>query len=176
MKIIVVMQNAIKCCLVVLVSLAFGATTAWAADAVTSDTLHIDIPVELSRANVVFNMDHVAFEGDNPTGLNYMSLMVERFAQAKTQSDLIAIFHGEIGFMLLDDARYNAVRHTNRGNPYKTMIAQLQSKGVRFEECGETAHGNGWLNADFLPGVKVNAAANLRIVQLVQQGYVQIQP
>ena len=156
--------------------MAFGALPALAAEGGRSDALHIDIPVELSRANVVFNMDHPAFEGDNPTGMNYMHLMVERFAQAKTQSDLIAIFHGEIGYMLLDDARYNAVRHTNRGNPYKGMIAQLQAKGVRFEECGQTAHGNGWVNADFLPGVKVNAAANLRIVQLVQQGYIQIQP
>ena len=34
----------------------------------------------------------------------------------------------------------------------------------------------GWVNADLLPGVKVDTGANLRIVQLVQDGYVQLQP
>ncbi len=35
---------------------------------------------------------------------------------------------------------------------------------------------NHWGNADLLPGVKVDGGAIGRIVQLVQQGYVQIQP
>jgi len=77
---------------------------------------------------------------------------------------------------MLDDARYNAVRHSRRGNPYKEMILSLMARGVQFEECAETAKTNGWGNADFLPGVKVTTAANLRIIQLVQQGYVPIQP
>lgn len=157
-----------------------GFLLAWpplrAAEPEQSRTLHIDIPVELAQAQVVFNMDHEAFEGDNPTGLNFMRVMHEDFVQAKTKVSMIAIFHGEIGYMLLDDAGYNAVRHTTRGNPYKAMILGLQEKGVRFEECAQTARTNGWVNADFLPGVKVVTAANLRIIQLVQQGYVQIQP
>jgi len=33
-----------------------------------------------------------------------------------------------------------------------------------------------WSNEDLLPGVKVNGGAVLRVIQLVQQGYVQIQP
>ena len=45
---------------------------------------------------------------------------------------------------------------------------QLQAAGVRFEECGQTARDNGWVNADLLPGVLVNSGANFRIVQLVQ--------
>jgi intracellular sulfur oxidation DsrE/DsrF family protein len=138
--------------------------------------LTIDIPVVLKQAKVVFNMDHPAFEGDHPTGMNFMRLMTERFEQDKTQSEIIAIFHGAAGYMLLADATYNKVRGTTSGNPYKGMIAALQARGVRMEECGQTAHVHGWVNADFLPGVKVNAAANLRIVELVQQGFIQIQP
>jgi hypothetical protein len=34
----------------------------------------------------------------------------------------------------------------------------------------------GWTNADLLPGTKVNTGANFRIVELVQEGFVQIQP
>ncbi len=147
-----------------------------AAESPEAESLRIDIPVELAQAQVVFNMDHPAFEGDNPTGLNFMRVVQDDFAQAKTKASIIAVFHGEIGYMLLDDARYNAVRHSTRGNPYKGMILALQEKGLRFEECGQTARTNGWVNADFLPGVKVVTSANLRITQLVQQGYVQIQP
>ena len=147
-----------------------------AAEPAATGTLHIDIPVALKEARVVFNMDHLAFEGDNPTGLNYMRVLNEDFVQARTQHSVVAIFHGEAGYMLLDDARYNAVRHTSRGNPYKAMIATLQDQGVRFELCAFTARGNGWTNEDVLSGVKVVTSANLRIIQLVQDGYVQIQP
>ena len=34
----------------------------------------------------------------------------------------------------------------------------------------------GWSNADLVAGAKVNTGANFRIIELVQQGYVQIQP
>lgn len=159
-----------------LTGVAVLAPGAWAADPPSSGALTIDVPVKLERANVVFNMDHRAFEGDNPTGLNFMHLMAGYFEQWKTQGRIIAIFHGEVGYMMLDDARYNAVRHSRRGNPYKDMILSLMARGVQFEECAETAKTNGWGNADFLPGVKVTTAANLRIIQLVQQGYVPIQP
>ena len=35
---------------------------------------------------------------------------------------------------------------------------------------------HGWVNAELIPGVKVNAGANFRIIELVQDGYMQIQP
>jgi intracellular sulfur oxidation DsrE/DsrF family protein len=80
------------------------------------------------------------------------------------------------GYILLNDEAYNKARKTTRGNPYKAEIAALQAQGVQFEECGQTARTNGWVNADLLPGVKVDTGATLRLVQLVQDGYVQLQP
>lgn len=77
-----------------------------------------------------------------------------------------------MGYMLLNDAAYNKVRKTEKGNPYKEVIADLQKAGVSMEECGQTARNNNWTNADFLP----NVGANLRITQLVQEGHVQLQP
>ena len=38
------------------------------------------------------------------------------------------------------------------------------------------AGGHDWVNADLLPGVKVDTGAIGRLIQLVQEGYVQIQP
>jgi intracellular sulfur oxidation DsrE/DsrF family protein len=138
--------------------------------------LHIDVPVLLKEAKIVFNMDHLAFAGELPIGLGYMKVLSTDFAAAKVPWSITAIFHGAAGYMMLNDAAYDRVRKTKTGNPYKEMIAQLQTAGVRFEECGQTARDNDWVNADLLPGVSVNSGANARIVQLVQAGFVQIQP
>jgi uncharacterized protein len=138
--------------------------------------LRIDIPVVLKEAKVVLNMDHLVFEGPVPTGLNYMTHIAENFAEHRTQWQMTAIFHGPAGYMLLNDAAYNRAKKTTDGNPYKEKIEKLQKAGVRFEECGLTARVNGWGNADLLPDVAVNAGAEFRIVQLVQEGFAQLQP
>lgn len=147
-----------------------------ASEPTTADTLRIDLPVTLKEAHMVLNLDHLAFEGDNPTGFNYMTAVLKDFALAKTNHKIVGIFHGAAGYMALDDARYNAVRQTPRGNPYKALIKGLQDQGVQFELCGVTARNNGWTNADLLPGVKVVTSANLRLIELIQQDFIQIQP
>ena len=138
--------------------------------------LKIDVDVALKEAKVVLNLDHLAFAGKEPFGLLYMQLMQERFAADKTKSDVVAVFHGPAGYWALNDKAFDRVRKARGGNPYAKQIAALQAKGFRFEICGQTARDNGWVNADLLPGVTVNSGANFRIVQLVQDGFVQIQP
>lgn len=144
--------------------------------AAAEDELRIDVPVVLEDAKVVMNLDHAAFTGDEPVGLNFMNLMLERFREHGTKASLIAVFHGENGYMLLDDSAYRRVRHNADGNPYKAQINALMHAGVSFEECAQTMRVNQWHNDDLLPGAKVNSGAILRIIELVQQGYVQIQP
>ena len=68
------------------------------------------------------------------------------------------------------------MRHSEHGNPYKEQIAALLRDGVEIEECGQTMVVNHWPNSALLNGVKVNSGANFRIVQLVQEGFVQLQP
>jgi intracellular sulfur oxidation DsrE/DsrF family protein len=136
----------------------------------------IEIPVKLKTADVVFNMDHLAFEGSVPTGINYMRLISATMKADGTKGQLIAIFHGDAAYMTLNDASYNANRHVTTGNPYKGMIQQLQQEGVQIEECVNSMRANHWVNEQLLPGVKVNGGAILRIVELEQQGYIQIQP
>ncbi len=141
-----------------------------------SGTLTVTRPVVLREARVVMNLDHPAFEGDNPTGLNFLHQIVRDFRAAGTKSSIVVIAHGDLGYLLLDDARYNQVRRSNRGNPYKSIITNLQEQGVMLEECAVTAQANGWVNSDFLPGVATVTSANLRILQLAGEDYVQIQP
>ena len=149
---------------------------ATAAEPTPPAVLQIDIPFAAKEAKIVFNMSQPTFAGDQSIGLAHMKLVVQRFKAEKTPLELVAVFHGTAGYMLLGDAAYNKTRRTERGNPFKDLVADLQREGVQFEECGQTAKTNGWVNADLLPGVKVNAGANLRIVQLVQSGFVQMQP
>ena len=86
----------------------------WAADAsnAPSSELKIDVPVPLKASKVVFNMDHLAFAGDQSIGLTYMKLMLQNYKAQKTPMQIIAVFHGAAGYMLLNDAAYNKARRS----------------------------------------------------------------
>ncbi len=138
--------------------------------------IHVDIPVTTEKANVVFNMGHLSFAGDLPVGIKYMHLLAGRFKELGTQGRIIGIFHGNAAYMTLNDKAYNAHRNVSTGNPYKGLLAELLKEGVQIEECAVSMKGNGWDNDDLLPGVKVNTGAIGRLIQLAQEGYVQIEP
>lgn len=162
--------------MLILASLFAPQAAALAADTQSGPAIRVDVPVRLEKADVVFNMDHLAFAGDLPIGIKYMDLLAKRYAEWKTKGSIVGIFHGPAAYMTLNDKAYNAHRHVTTGNPYKELIASLIKQGVQIEECGFSMKTNGWSNADLLPGVKVDTGAIGRIVELVQQGYVQIQP
>jgi hypothetical protein len=44
---------------------------------------------------------------------------------------------------------------------------------MKVELCGATATAHKWVNEDLLPGIKVNTDAMARMLQLVQDGFVQ---
>jgi intracellular sulfur oxidation DsrE/DsrF family protein len=138
--------------------------------------IHVDIPVALEKANVVFNMGHLVFAGDMPVGINYMRLLANRFREMNTAGQIVGVFHGDAAYITLNDEAYNAYRQVNTGNPYKNLVAELIKKGVQIEECAVSMEHHHWLNNDLLPGVKVHSGAIGRLIQLVQEGYVQIHP
>ena len=139
-------------------------------------SIKVDVPVKLEKANVVFNMDHLAFSGDMPVGIKYMHLLASRFEKEGIKGRIVGIFHGDAAYMTLTDKAYNAYRKVGTGNPYKGLIAELMDQGVQIEECAVSMKGHNWVNQDLLPGIKVNGGAIGRLIQLVQKGYVQIQP
>lgn len=147
-----------------------------AKDSKAEHAIHVEISVVLDKANVVFNMDHLAFAGDLPIGINYMHLLANRFKEQGTKGQIIGIFHSDAAYMTLNDKAYNAYRKVSTGNPYKGLIAELIKQGVQVEECAVSMKNHQWGNEDLLPGVKVNTGAVGRLIQLVQEGYVQIQP
>jgi len=143
---------------------------------VRNNAIRVDIPVVLEKADVVFNMGHLAFVGDMPSGMNYMRLLVDRFREMKTKGEIIAIFHGDAAYMTLNDRAYNAYRKVTTGNPYKEIIAGLLGSQIQIEECAVSMKNHQWGNEDLLPGIKVNSGATGRLIQLVQKGFVQIEP
>ncbi len=169
-------MKQVKISFQIVLSVLLMALVATSAVAQQVNDISIDIPVVLKHAKVVFNMDHSAFSGDMPVGLDHMTMMVQRFKQVGTQWTMSAIFHGDAGYMLLNDEKYNEVRKTRTGNPYKAMVQNLIVQGVNIEECAVTMKRNKWINANLLPGVKVNSGADGRIIELVQQGFVMLQP
>lgn len=163
----------------IMITSVFLSAHAVAADAIPAAAeakITIDVPVTLKEANVVFNMDHIALAGDMPIGMKYMDLLNKKMKADKTPGKIIGIFHGPAAFMTLNDQAYNADRKVTTGNPYKALIEGLVAAGVQIEECAVSMKGNGWTNKDLLPAVKVNTGAIGRIIQLTQEGYVQIQP
>jgi intracellular sulfur oxidation DsrE/DsrF family protein len=138
--------------------------------------IHIDVPVTIKSAKIVFNMDHAAFNGDTPIGIKHMSLVLQRFHKMGGELNMVGVFHSDAGYMLLNNETYNKVRKTTTGNPYAPMIEDLIKNGVQIEECAVTMKGNGWGNENLLPNVKVDTGAIGRIVQLEQNGYIMIQP
>ena len=138
----------------------------------TENPLHIDIPVKLADAKMVFSIASLAFEGDLPAPVFHMRLITDDVSEWNAESDIVAVFHTNAGHVMLHDAAYNAERKITEGNPYKQEIADLIERGVRVELCGATAKSHGWGNADLLPGIKVNRNAMARTLQLVQEGYV----
>ena len=147
------------------------------APAASADSqITIDVPVKLKHADVVFNMDHLAFAGDMPIGMKYMELLHKKLQMDKTTGKIIGVFHGPAAYLTLNDEAYNANRKVTTGNPYKGVIEKLIASGVQIEECAVSMKGNHWTNKNLLPGVKVNSGAVGRIIQLSQEGYVQIEP
>jgi len=136
--------------------------------------LHIDIPVKLSDVKVVFSVGALAFEGDLPASMFHMQLIENDIAGWRATSEIVAVFHTNAGHVTLHDTAYNADRGIATGNPYKALISDLQTRGVKVELCGATAKAHGYGNEDLLPDIKVNTDAMARTTKLVQQGFVKM--
>lgn len=149
----------------------FGAAYAAETGAPVDQRLYIDVPVKLDKANVVVDVGHLVLVGDMPFVLGDMHILAGDLRSWNVPGNIIAVFHGDAAYLVLNDDSYNANRHVQTGNPYGKLIAELMKQGIQVELCGATAAANHWVNADLLPGVKVDTDAMVRVTQLEQDGY-----
>jgi len=161
--------------------ISFGATYSIdRADAQSDHALHIDIPVKLEKANIVFDIGHLVLNGDMPFFIGDMDLLVTNLSDWNVKGEVIAVFHGDAAYLVLNDDAYNANRHVqtghsvHTGNPYAKLLTGLMDQGVQIELCGATAAANHWGNANLLPGVKVDTNAMVRVTELEQKGFTMI--
>ena len=159
---------------IALSSALVAASTAPGIGAKQDPPLHIDIPVQLAKANVVMDVGHSVMAGDMPFFLGDLRVLATSYGKGGTQGQVIAVLHGDAAYLILNDSAYDANRHTRTGNPFRAVFHDLMKQGVSVELCGATAAANHWGNANLLPGVKVNTNAMLRVTQLQQQGFTMI--
>ena len=164
-----------RACLGLAALVSSGLLIGQAAGAETQAAIHVDVPVVLKQAKVVFNMDAAPPANGMPISLKHMMMMTDFFKKNGTKWTMVAVFAGPGGDMLLSDEKYNQAKWTKTGNPYKGLISKLVARGVQVEECAVTMKANGWTNKDLLPIAKVDGGGEVRLVELVQKGYVQMQ-
>ncbi len=138
--------------------------------------IKVDIPVSLKNAKVIFDIGRLSFAGDLPVALRFMKIMSALFKEQGTNGQIIGIFYVDATYLVLNDEAYNARRNVTTGNPFKGLIGELQGRGVQIEVCAMSMKVQKIGNADLLQGVKVNSGANPRMVQLMQEGFVRLQP
>ncbi|HUN64138.1 MAG TPA: DsrE family protein [Candidatus Sulfotelmatobacter sp.] len=155
----------ISCCILAAVYAAVSA------EAGQQQPLRIDIPTKLEKASVVVDVGHAVYLGDTLFVLGDINLLADDVREWNAKGQIVMVFHGDAAYLILNDDTYNANRHVATGNPFKKTLNGLMEKGVQLELCGATAKGNHWVNADLLPGVKVNVNAMVRVTELEQQGY-----
>lgn len=155
----------------------------------------VDIPVKLTKAKVLFNMDKDAVDAKgNPVGLRHM-FMLATGLKARMDKGLIkaedisivGLFHGSAASWALSNDWWKKHKKTN-GNPYGKWIEKIvamKNKGVniQLEECGVTMSGKGWSNKDLYTSknapqgaIHVNQGAVARAIDLQQQGYAMMHP
>ena len=74
------------------------------AEAQGNQVLHIDIPVKFEKANVGFDIGHLVLNGDMPFFLGDMDLLVTDRKDWNVKGEIIAVFHGDAAYLVLNDA------------------------------------------------------------------------
>ena len=109
------------------------------ADVTAGQALHIDIPVKIESANVAIDMGHLVFAGDAPFALGDLHLLADNFRDWSTKGKIVAVFHGDAAYLVLNDDAYDANRHiqtghpVHTGNPYGKLFASLMDQGIQIE-------------------------------------------
>lgn len=154
-----------------LIGFSLGLALAAASPAQTS--IPIDIPAPLTNADVVFNILHRDPIPGRQTSLHLAKVLDGNLTRERVPRNFILVFHGDGAALVCDDVTFKRQTGSKVANPYKQAIANLQKAGLQTEICVVAMEEKGIARNQLLPGVKVNAGALLRIIELTQKGYTQ---
>lgn len=102
---------------------------------------------------------------------NWRDATASAQAAGSKEVSMVFVFDGPSLPLMLNDAAFDRVMGTHGGNPWKSLIADLQKGGASVECCGNRMQELGVGNADLLPGVKVDSDGWSRVLELQSKGY-----
>lgn len=86
---------------------------------------------------------------------------------------MTAVFHGKTILLVTRDDVYRQ-RTGTPANPNARILRELAAAGVHMVVCGQSALGQHYSPADYLPGVTTNLSATVTFLNLQTRGYVKI--
>lgn len=120
----------------------------------------------------------VVYANRRPTGdvvyyglADWRDASIAARAAGATEVSMVFVFDGPALPLVLNDAAYDRAMGTSNGNPWKSLIADLQKGGGSVECCGTRMKEFGVGNADLLPGVKVDNDGWTRVLELQSKGF-----
>jgi intracellular sulfur oxidation DsrE/DsrF family protein len=85
-----------------------------------------------------------------------------------------AVFDGDAAYWLSSDQAYRNVKRGEKLNPNKALIEELTRLGVSLEISEQAMRDYGWQKSDVLSEVKIVPSAQIRLIDLQEQGYAHI--
>lgn len=138
-------------------------------------------PAPAVKADVeakVISWRTVVYANRRPTGdavyyglADWRDASIAARAAGATEVAMVFVFDGPALPLVLNDAAYDRCMGTTKGNPWKSLIADLQKGGASIESCGTRMKEFGVGNADLLPGVKVDNDGWTRVLELQSKGF-----
>jgi intracellular sulfur oxidation DsrE/DsrF family protein len=86
---------------------------------------------------------------------------------------MTAVFHGKTIALVTHDEVYHQRTGTS-ANPNAALLKELTAAGVHLVVCGQSALGQHYTPADYLPSVQTNVSATVTFLNLQTRGYVKI--
>lgn len=129
------------------------------------------------NVKVVYQIKTDGWKKDVAAGLHYLNKLAgayDKMGIASADRQIVGVFHGDAGYLLLKDPAYRKASNSPGENPNKAIVQKLLDEGVKLELCKSTMQSHGWIGEDVLPGVKIVVGAYPRIIDLQLRGYAYI--
>ncbi|MFW6067926.1 MAG: DsrE family protein [Myxococcota bacterium] len=133
----------------------------------------IGIQVE-KNIRAVYQIQSGEKRGEVAAGLHHLKKLVDtydRLGVDSSQRHLHGVFHGDAGHFLLEDEAYSRETGAQGENPNRSLVEELEDRGVHLELCARTMQAHGWGEQNVLDEVAIVVGAYPRVIDLQLSGY-----
>jgi intracellular sulfur oxidation DsrE/DsrF family protein len=126
---------------------------------------------------IVFDVQTMADSSDAVSpGLQGIGALINTYTHygvPLSHLQMTAVFHGRTIALVTRDETYHQ-RTGSATNPNAALLRELVAAGVHLVVCGQSALGQHYTPADYLPTVQTNVSATVTFLNLQTRGYVKI--